>query len=202
LEKLEAELLEVAGTQAEFLLLANWHDLKKRYTPVNDAFADLREIHSWLKGSPQYKFKDIAADAKICIEEILDLFTTSAVPIHIFAEAEFELNLKDLINHALAHEYGLLGLANNQDRRAFVLINPALARARRTKGDTYANIAKQFGLHWMTYEKFLEIYDGKRSIVARFARFVKREGKKINSPKQLLVFVVKILKLVKRKIFK
>ena len=54
----------------------------------------------------------------------------------------------------------------------------------------------------MTYEKFLEVYDGKRSIVARFSRFVKREGKKINSPKQLLVFVVKILKLVKRKIFK
>ena len=202
LEKLEAELLEVAGTQAEFLLLANWSDLKKRYTPVKDSYADLREIHSWLKGSPQYKFKNVAADAQIRIEEILELFTPSAIPFHIFAEAEFELNLKDLINHALAHEYGLLGLANNQDRRAFVLINPALARARRTKGDTYANIAEQFGLHWMTYEKFLEVYDGKRSIVARFTRFVKREGKKVNSPKQLALFVGKILKLVKRKVLK
>ncbi|MFM8448206.1 MAG: hypothetical protein ACKN92_08630, partial [Candidatus Nanopelagicaceae bacterium] len=136
------------------------------------------------------------------IEEILELFTVSAIPLHLFAEAEFELNLKDLINHTLAKEFGLLGLANNQDRRAFALINPALARARRTKGDTYANIAAQFGVHWMTYEKFLEVYDGKKSTVARFARFVKREGKKINSPKQLALFIGKIFKLVKRKILK
>jgi hypothetical protein len=93
-------------------------------------------------------------------------------------------------------------LANNQDRRAFALINPALARACRTKGDTYANIAEQFGLHWMTYEKFLEVYDGKRSLTARLSRFVKREGKKINSPRQLLIFVGKVLKLVKRKVIK
>ena len=202
LQKIERELLETPGTQAEFLLLANWNDLKRRYTPVKDQFADLREIHNWLKGSPQYKFKHIDSDAQVRIEEIIELFNISAIPLHIFAEAEFDLNLKDLINHTLAKEYGLLGLANNQDRRAFALINPALARARRTKGDTYANIAAQFGLHWMTYEKFLEVYDGKRSIVARFARFVKREGKKINSPKQLLIFIGKIMKLVKRKIFK
>ena len=202
LQKLESEILETPGTQAEFLLLGNWSDLKKRYSPVKDAFADLREIQNWLKGSPQYKFKDISADAQIRIEEILELFTVSAIPLHIFAEAEFELNLKDLINHTLAKEFGLLGLANNQDRRAFALINPALARARRTKGDTYANIAAQFGVHWMTYEKFLEVYDGKKSTVARFARFVKREGKKINSPKQLALFIGKILKLVKRKILK
>ena len=54
----------------------------------------------------------------------------------------------------------------------------------------------------MTYEKFLEVYDGKRSLTARLSRFVKREGKKINSPKQLLIFVGKVLKLVKRKVIK
>jgi len=54
----------------------------------------------------------------------------------------------------------------------------------------------------MTYEKFQEVYDGKRSTAARFSRFVKREGKKINSPKQLGIFIGKILKLVKRKILK
>ena len=202
LRKIETELLEVAGTQANFILLANWNDLKRRYSPVKDPLADIREIHNWLKGSEQYKFKNIDADAQIRIEEILELFTVSAIPIHIFAEGEFDLNLKDLINHLLNKEYGLLGLANNQDRRAFALINPALARARRTKGDTYANIAEQFGVYWMTYEKFQEVYDGKRSTVARFSRFVKREGKKINSPKQLGIFIGKILKLVKRKILK
>ena len=107
-----------------------------------------------------------------------------------------------MINHLLNKEYGLLGLANNQDRRAFALINPALARARRTKGDIYANIAEQFGVYWMTYEKFQEVYDGKKSTISRFTRFVKREGKKINSPKQLGIFIGKILKLVKRKFLK
>ena len=202
LQKLESDLLQVAGTQAEFLLLANWTDLKRRYTPVKDSLADLREIHNWLKGSPQYKFKEIAADAQLKIEEIISLFTLSAIPMHIFAEGDFALNLKDLCDFTWAKEYGLFGLANNQDRRAFALINPALARARRTKGDTYTNIAEQFGLHWMTYEKFLEVYDGKRSLTARLSRFVKREGKKINSPKQLLIFVGKVLKLVKRKVIK
>ena len=201
-KQIESELLEVAGTQAEFLLLGNWHDLKRRYSPVKDSLADLREIQNWLKGSPQYKFKDVNANANIRIEEIIDLFTLSSIPLHIFAEAEFELNLKDLINHTLEKEYGLLGLANNQDRRAFALINPALARARRTKGGTYANIADQFGLYWMTYEKFQEVYDGKKSTLAKLNRFVKREGKKINSPKQLALFVGKILKLVKRKVLK
>ena len=202
LQKLESDLLQVAGTQAEFLLLANWTDLKRRYTPVKDSLADLREIHNWLKGSPQYKFKEIAADAQLKIEEIISLFTLSAIPMHIFAEGDFALNLKDLCDFTWAKEYGLFGLANNQDRRAFALINPALARARRTKGDTYTNIAEQFGLHWMTYEKFLEVYDGKRSLTARLSRFVKREGKKINSPRQLLIFVGKVLKLVKRKVIK
>lgn len=202
LQKLESDLLEVAGTQAEFHLLGNWNDLKARYSPVKDGFADLREIYNWLKGSTQYKFSHIDLDAQVRIEEILDLFTLSSIPLHLFVEGEFELNLKDLVNHALAKEYGLLGLANNQDRRAFVLINPALARARRTKGDTYSNIAELFGVYWMTYEKFLEVYDGKRSITARFVRFVKREGKKINSPKQFFIFIGKILKLIKRKILK
>lgn len=202
LQKMESELLEVAGTQAEFHLLGNWEDLKRRYSPVKDNLADLREIYNWLKGSSYYRFSHIDLDAQVRIEEILELFTLSAIPLHIFSEGEFELNLKDLVNHALAKEYGFLGLANNQDRRAFVLINPALARARRTKGDTYANIAEQFGVYWMTFEKFLEVYEGKRSIAARLVRFVKREVKKINSPKQFFIFIGKILKLVKRKILK
>jgi len=201
-KQIETDLLVAPGTQAEFILLGNWSDLRKRYSPLTDQFADLREIQNWLKGDVQYKFHNIAADAQVRIEEILDLMTANAVPMHIFAEGEFDLNLKDLINYTLLKEHGLLGLANNQDRRAFALITPALARARRTKGDTYSNIAVQFGVHWMTYEKFQQVYDGKNALLPRFIRFVKREGKKINSPKQLFIFIGKLIKLVKRKLFK
>jgi hypothetical protein len=140
--------------------------------------------------------------ANLRIEEIIELFTISATPIHVFAEADFALSLKDLVAYLRSTEWGFIGLANNQDRRAFALITPALARARRTKGDDYQNISEQFGVNWLTYEKFVQIYDGKNSTFARAVRFIKREGKKINSPKQLALFLKKIIRLVKKKVFK
>jgi GT2 family glycosyltransferase len=200
--EIKENLLEISGTQANFIMLGNWEDLKLRYTPTKDKHSDLREIFNWLKGDSQYKFVNIQKDANLRIEEVIDLFTTSATPLHIFVEAEFDLSLKDLVSYLRSTEWGMVGLANNQDRRAFALITSALSRARRTKGDDYTNISEQFGVNWMTYEKFIQIYDGKNSIFSRFGRFAKREGKKINSPKQLLLFIGKILKLVKRKILK
>lgn len=196
------ELLEVNGTQADFVMLGNWDDLKLRYSPTNDQFAELREIYNWLKGDPLYKFIHIAKEQNLKIEQIIELFTVTPTPIHVFAEAEFDLSIKDLVSYLRSTEWGFIGLANNQDRRAFAVITPALARARRTKGDDYLNISEQFGVYWLTHEKFLQIYDGKNSTFARTFRFIKREGKKINSPKQLLLFFGKVMKLIKRKIFK
>ena len=202
IREIKENLLEVTGTQADFIMLGNWDDLKTRYTPTSDKFADLREIYNWLKGDLRFKFINVDLNANLRIEEIIALFTLSSTPIHVFAEADFDLSLKDLISYLRSTEWGLVGLASNQDRRAFVLTTSALARARRTKGEDYANIAEQFGVLWMTYEKFIQIYDGKNSLLARFVRFLKREGKKVNSPKQLLIFIGKIIKLFKRKILK
>lgn len=196
------DLLEVNGTQAEFVLLGNWEDLKLRYSPTKDQFAELREIYNWLKGDSLYKFIHIDKDQNLKIEEILELFTVTSTPIHIFAEADFELSIKNLVAYLRSTEWGFIGLANDKDRRAFALITPALARARRTKGDDYSNIADQFGINWLTYEKFIQIYDGKSSIFTKAYRFIKREGKKINSPKQLAKFLGKVLNLITRKIRK
>lgn len=202
IRNVKKELLEVGGTQADLVLLGNWNDLRLRYSPVSDQFSQLREIYNWLKGDSQYRFAHIDADTNLLIEDILEIFTLSSTPIHIFAEADANMNLKDLGDYLKSSELGLVGLANNQDRRAFALLTSALARAKRSKGDLYSNIADQFGVYWMTHERFLQIYDGKNSTFARFVRFLKREGKKINSPKQLLLFVSKLLKLIKRKIIK
>ena len=199
---LKKELLEASGTQADLILLGNWNDLRLRYSPVSDQYLQLREIYNWLKGDSQYRFAHIDAESNLRIEDILEFFTLSSTPIHIFAEADGNMNLKDLSDYLKSSELGLIGLANNQDRRAFALLTSALARAKRTKGDLYSNIADQFGVHWMTHERFQQIYDGKNSTIARFTRFLKREGKKVNSPKQLLLFIMKILKLIKRKIAK
>ena len=99
-------------------------------------------------------------------------------------------------------EEGLLGVANKDDRRAFALFAPALARAGRSKGNLYKNISQQWGVRWITEERFLEINQGKKSRIKRFGRYLKREGKKINSPRQLLIFIKKVISLVLRKVLK
>lgn len=204
----KAELLSLSGTQADFILLGNWSDLNKRYSPTTDEYADLREIHAWLKGDSQFKFVELGRDANLRIEEILDFYANNPVPIRIFVEGDFKVSLKDLVSHLRLTENGLLGLVNEQDKRAFAVLNSALARARRTKGDVYQNISEQFGMHWMiyndnyekTYRKLSADSGIKHTVTARGMRYLKRELRKVNSPKQLLAFVKKSLKIVKKRL--
>ncbi len=204
----KAELLSLSGTQADFILLGNWSDLNKRYSPTTDEYANLREIHAWLKGDSQFKFVELARDANLRIEEILDLYANNHVPIRIFIEGDFKVSLKDLVSHLRLTENGLLGLVNEQDKRAFAVLNSALARARRTKGDVYQNISEQFGMHWMiyndnyekTYRKLSADSGIKHTVTARGMRYLKRELRKVNSPKQLLAFIKKSLKIVKKRL--
>jgi hypothetical protein len=102
----------------------------------------------------------------------------------------------------MVSEEGLLGVASKDDRRAFALFAPALGRAARTKGNLYKNISTQWGVHWMTGERFHEINKFRESRIKRFGRFLKREGKKINSPRQLFIFIKKLFSLILRKVFK
>lgn len=197
---LRSELLSLAGTSAIFTLLAPWSSLKERYSPVGDELADLREIHSWLKGSNEYSFVEIASDAQLSMDSIIESFTPSAIPYYLFVEGSFALNLKDLVDYLLASENGFVGVANKEDRRAFAIFAPALARATRSKGWTYSEIASSFGLLWMTEENFQKINQGKHNRVGRLLRYLKREGKKVNSPRQLLIFLKKLISLVLRKV--
>ena len=109
---LKKELLEASGTQADLILLGNWNDLRLRYSPVSDQYLQLREIYNWLKGDSQYRFAHIDAESNLRIEDILEFFTLSSTPIHIFAEAEGNMNLKDLSDYLKSSELGLIGLAN------------------------------------------------------------------------------------------
>jgi hypothetical protein len=54
----------------------------------------------------------------------------------------------------------------------------------------------------MTFEKFLELNHGKKSRIKRFGRYLKREGKKVNSPRQFAIFIKKIIRLFVRKAIK
>jgi hypothetical protein len=173
--------------------------LKDRYSPVADQFADLREIYNWLQGDDEYSFIDVAQSAELTIDTLISHFTHSPTPYYIFLEGQYEINLKDLVDLLLATGNGLLGVANKDDRRAFALFAPALARAQRSKGWIYQKVAEQFGVEWITDEKFAQLNQGKHDRVARFLRYLKREGKKINSPRQLLIFIKKVASLFIRK---
>lgn len=196
---IQSNLLILSGSSAHFTLLAPWHLLRNRYSPVGDEHADMREIFNWLKGDERFTFLEIDSEAELTIDELLTYFAPSATPYNLFIEGSFNLDLKDLVDYLLASGNGFVGVANKNDRRAFALFTPALSRATRTKGRLYANIAAQFGMVWMTEESFERINHGKHNRFLRFARYLKREGKKINSPVQLLIFIKKVVSLFIRK---
>ena len=197
---LRSKLLALPGTNAHFTLLAPWKLLSKRYSPVGDIYADLREIRNWLQGDPQYSLDEIEINKEITIEEVLERFTHGATPYYIFAEARVNIDLKDLVDQLLVSEQGLVGVADKLDKRALALFAPALGRALESEGSLYRSISRQWGVLWMSDDQFAALNQGKHNRVRRFARYLKREGKKVNSPLQLVIFLKKIASLVLRKV--
>jgi GT2 family glycosyltransferase len=198
--ELRSKLLALPGTNAHFTLLAPWKLLSKRYSPVGDIYADLREIRNWLQGDPQYSLDEIEINKEVTIEEVLERFTHGATPYYIFAEARVNIDLKDLVDQLLVSEQGLVGVADKFDKRALALFAPALGRALESEGSLYRSISRQWGVHWMSDDQFAVLNQGKHNRVRRFARYLKREGKKVNSPLQLVIFVKKIASLILRKV--
>jgi|GEM_PF-937804 len=196
---LRSKLLALPGTNAHFTLLAPWKLLDKRYTPVGDIHADLREIRNWLKGDSQYVFEEIDSNSTLGIEEIIGKFTHGSIPYYIFAEGKINLDLKDLVDYLLASGQGLIGIADKNDHRAFALFAPALGRAISSGGARYSAIAQQWGILWLSDDRFAALNQGKHNRFLRFTRYLKRESKKVNSPQQLLIFIKKITSLILRK---
>lgn len=197
--ELRTKLLTLPGTNAHFTLLAPWKVLNSRYSTLTDTHSDLREIRNWVKGDANYSFKEISTDAELTIEEIIEGFKHGPTPYYIFAEASGEFDLKDLVDHLLASENGLLGVVTKKDQRAFAVFAPALARSLTVDAPLYKSIEGQWGIKWMSDDQFATLNQGKHNRFKRFLRYLKREGKKINSFKQLLIFVQKITSLFLRK---
>jgi len=200
--KYQSELLAVQGTSALFTLLAPWKVLRNRYSPTTDEYADLREIYSWLKADERFNFVEIGSGANLTIDDIIELMKPSSTAHYIFAEGRSKVNLKHLSDYQLLKGEGLTGIVDQEENRAFVVFGPALARAKTTGGWVYENLSQQWGISWMTYEKFMLLNKGKQSRISRFFRFLRREGKKVNSPKQLAIFIQKLAKLVLRKVLR
>ena len=197
---IETKLLHLVGTTFTARLLANWQILDERYRVTEDDHADLREIRSWLMGDPRFTFEEIEGDAHLSIDQILSRFKPSSIPYHLFIEGDFDADLYDLVDYLITQEVGLVGVANNADKRAFALYAPALARAHRTGGWIYQNIANQWEVRWLTHEKFIALYADKHNRFKRLLRFLKREIKKVKSFAELKIFVKKIIKILLKKV--
>jgi hypothetical protein len=52
----------------------------------------------------------------------------------------------------------------------------------------------------MNDDQFAVLNQGKHNRLRRFMRYLKREGKKVNSPLQLVIFIKKIASLLLRKV--
>jgi hypothetical protein len=179
--------------------LAPWKVLNSRYSTLTDPHGDLREIRNWVKGDASYSFKEISTNAELTIEEIIQGFKHGPTPYYIFAEASGDFDLKDLVDYLLASEYGLTGVVTKKDQRAFAVFAPALARSLTVDAPLYSSIERQWGIKWMSDDQFAALNQGKHNRFKRFLRYLKREGKKINSFKQLMIFAQKITSLFLRK---
>ncbi len=198
-----SQLTALPGTQANFILLGSWSQLKKRYSPVSDKYGDLREISNWLKSESNFAFAEVGEE-NLEIENILSKFTNTPIPFHLFIEGDFggDFDGKLLCDYLLANEYGMVGLATKADRRAFALFQPALARSISTPGSIYQNISATWGVLWLTHESFTALNSGSKFRRVRLINFLKREGKKVNSPTQLLIFTKKLFNVAIHKTFK
>ncbi len=199
---LRQKLLSLPGTQARFTLLAPWPLLQERYRPTEDPYADLREIWNWLQSNPEFIFMSADNDEEISIASVIEQFEPSAIAYYLYVDGSFDINLKDLVDYLITSKAGLVGVASKSDQRAFAALGPALARAYRSNEDTYRAIATHWGVLWITEERFQELMKGKHNRVLRLVNYLKREGKKVNSPKQLLIFGKKIITLIIRKVVK
>ena len=198
--RIERKLLHLVGTTFTARLLANWQILDERYRVNEDEYADLREIKSWLMGDPRFKFEEIESDAHLSIDDVISRFAPTSIPYHLFIEGDFDADLYDLVDYLIAQEVGLVGVVNNEDKRAFALYAPALARAHRTGGWIYQNIAEQWEVRWLTHEKFTSLYADKHNRLKRLLRFLKREVKKVKSFAELKIFIKKIVKIILKKV--
>ena len=193
LKNICSRLTSLPGTQANYILLGSWSQLKNRYSPVSDRYADLREIFNWLKSQSNFAFQEIDEE-NLEINDILSRFINSPIPFHIFIDGDFDSDFdgKQLCDYLLSKEFGMVGLASKTDRRAFAIFQPAFARSISIPGSIYQNLSATWGVLWLTHESFIEIHSGSKFRRARMINFLTREGKKVNSPLQLLIFIKKL----------
>ena len=95
-----------------------------------------------------------------------------------------------------------MGVVDKKDQRAMAVFAPALARAAKFQGAIYQNISELWGIQWLNDDQFMKLQRGKNTLIKHFFSFLKREGRKINSPRKLLIFLKTLSTLIARELFR
>jgi hypothetical protein len=141
---------------AIFRLFGPWKELGKRYSPIDDHLADLREIRNFIGQDSRFKLETFEGDHKILISEILDLIDISSTPFYFFAEGNLDskISFSRLRHTLLKYGNGLEGIVDRDGSRTLGIYAPALARAKSAKGSTYLNLEKSWGIRWREIEQY------------------------------------------------
>ena len=172
--RLRVEPFVATGRSSRFTLIGPWQDLNNRYSPVDDAFKELRPIHDWYQGDPRVEFAHIASDIKLSIEEILHFMPITSIPISYFFHGNIapEVTFSMLRNELIDRKQGLVGTVDESGCIAFAVYTPALARAkRRNTHALYQTIDEIWGVRWEAIAKLKASDDDPINQVTSFFRY-------------------------------
>jgi GT2 family glycosyltransferase len=185
---------------AVFRVFGAWKELRKRYSPTDDSYRDLREIRNYIGHDQRFVLEDIKGDEKLLIREILDLVAIESTPFVFFVEGDLDpkISFSSLRGTLLASGNGLEGIVDREGFRTFGLYAPALARAKRFEGSTYLNLEKSWGIRWREIREYDALHNPAGKSGSNLARAAFRVVKRIRNFRDVSALVKRVARTLKR----
>ena len=184
---------------ATFRLFGGWSELRKRYSPTDDQYLDLREIRNFVGMDPRFTLEDIEGDHKLLITEILDLIDVESTPFYFFVEGNLDpkISFSSLRYTLLKYGNGLEGIVDRDGSRTFGLYAPALARAKSAPGSIYLNLEKSWGIRWREIEQYDSVENPPRRTIFNMIGTAIRALKRIRSIGDVKEYSKRVARAVK-----
>jgi GT2 family glycosyltransferase len=185
---------------AVFRVFGPWKELRKRYSPTDDFYRDLREIRNYIGNDQRFVLENIDGDKKLLIKEILDLISIASTPFIFFVEGNLDpkISFSSLRGTLLSSGNGLEGIVDGEGFRTFGLYAPALARAKRLEGPAYLNLEKSWGIRWREIREYDALHTPTRKSGSSPYRKAFRVIKRIRSFRDLSDLVKRVARSLKR----
>ena len=185
---------------AVFRVFGPWKELRKRYSPTNDHYRDLREIRNYIGHDQRFILENIDGDQKLLMSEILNLISIESTPFIFFVEGDLDsqISFTSLRGTLLASGNGLEGIVDREGFRTFGLYAPALARAQRLEGSTYLNLEKSWGIRWREIREYDALHNPARKSGSSLLRTAIRVVKRTRSFGDVSALIKRVARSLKR----